>query len=250
MHDDWGAPPPAADHEPAPANVVAGMDGRAFFDRLCTLLVADSAYPADRPAMRRFAAAGLVPGGTADAIAAGLLDAAADAAKRFITDYTDPHGRFVNGWTYAANLGRYGQDYLLRANVALRGAGADLPEDVLSPTLVGLADTRTVQRRFRLHFPTPPPVAAFWSLTAYNGEGVLVGNPAAIYAVGHQSPYTTNPDGSLDIAVQYADPGPRVKPGNWLPIPPSGEFCLILRLYAPRSQALNGSWKPPALMQI
>ena len=72
-------------------------------------------------------------------------------------------------------------------------------------------------------------------------------NPAGIYAVGHPAPVVLNPDGSFDIALQYADPGPTVPAGNWLPIPESGQFSLTLRLYAPNAEAIQGRWRPPPL---
>jgi hypothetical protein len=57
-----------------------------------------------------------------------------------------------------------------------------------------------------------------------------------------------NADGSLDIYIQNASPGPG-KESNWLPAP-SGGFHLMLRLYWPQEAALNGSWVPPGVQQV
>jgi hypothetical protein len=35
---------------------------------------------------------------------------------------------------------------------------------------------------------------------------------------------------------------------NWLPAP-TGPFNLTMRIYAPRSEALTGKWKPPPVMR-
>ncbi|MEV6325009.1 DUF1214 domain-containing protein [Nocardia sp. NPDC051787] len=106
--------------------------------------------------------------------------------------------------------------------------------------------------RFRLHFAPGrlPPADAFWSLTAYDVDSQLVPNPAGIYSVGHQVPVVLNPDGSLDIAVQYVDPGPSVPAGNWLPIPDSGQFSLTFRLFSPKTEAVQGHWQPPPLTPL
>ena len=53
----------------------------------------------------------------------------------------------------------------------------------------------------------------------------------------------TNADGSLDIYIQNQSPGVD-KESNWLPSPVDG-FFMILRMYLPAEQVLNGTWTPP-----
>ena len=50
---------------------------------------------------------------------------------------------------------------------------------------------------------------------------------------------------SLDLYFQNESPG-AAKEANWLSAP-KGPFNLTMRLYAPKSQALTGKWKPPAI---
>jgi hypothetical protein len=235
-----------------PPKTVADMDGTAFFTRLNALLVDNPPAPADQPAMQRFAQLGIGAGQDANQLPADLLDEAVAEGKRQIADYLDPQTQRRNGWMFATNIGAYGTDYLLRANVALRGLGANLPEDAVYPTTVGMADTHGARKQFRLHFPpgSRPPVDAFWSITAYDSAGYLVDNPDEIYAVGHDRPVRSNPDGSIDILVQHDKPEPALAAGNWLPIPPAGPFSLTMRLYAPRPQALDGRWQPPPLAAV
>ncbi|MEV0340789.1 DUF1254 domain-containing protein [Nocardia sp. NPDC050713] len=252
--DDWVAGR-AAPAEPTrrpkssqpPAERVADMGAGHYYERLCELMETDPPAPADEPAMARFAEIGIEPGGRVRGVSDATLTAAATEAKRSIAVYIDPDTRMDNGWTYDPEFGAYGTEYLHRAASAYQGLGANLAEDTIYPTYYGNADTYGTPNRFRLRFPAgqTPPVDAFWSLTTYGPDGFLVANPAGIYAVGHQVPVVPGPDGSVELAIQHADPGPAVPQGNWLPIPAEGEFELEMRLYAPRPEAIDGRWKPP-----
>ena len=54
--------------------------------------------------------------------------------------------------------------------------------------------------------------------------------------------------GSLDLYIQNESPGGD-KEANWLPAPKS-EFNLLMRLYAPHSEALTGKWSPPPVTRV
>ncbi len=235
----------------APPQEVARMDGRTFFDRLCTLMLTNPPAPDDAAALRRFSRIGIRPGGTAGAPVADL-DAAVAAGQVRIPDYANPKARHENGWDFATNLGTYGTDFALRASTAWTALGANLPEDIVYPEISANAGEQGAPRSYRLHFPAgqTPPARAFWSLTAYTAERFLVPNPAGIYSVGHQRPAVPLPDGSLELAIQAADPGGDVPSGNWLPIPETDTFRLALRLYEPEERALNGRWQPPSLIRV
>jgi len=49
----------------------------------------------------------------------------------------------------------------------------------------------------------------------------------------------------MTLYVQHASPGQDLE-SNWLPAP-SGPFAGVLRLYLPKPEALNGTWKAPLL---
>jgi hypothetical protein len=89
-----------------------------------------------------------------------------------------------------------------------------------------------------------PPVRAFWSLTMYDERQLFAANPIHRYAIGDRDSLKYNPDGSLDLYIQRASPGPE-RASNWLPAPAKGPFTMTLRLYWPKPEVLDGTWSPP-----
>ena len=73
-----------------------------------------------------------------------------------------------------------------------------------------------------------------------------VPNPLNRYAIGDRDALKYNSDGSLDIYIQPETPG-KEKESNWLPSPKAGGINVTMRLYAPKSEALEGTWIPPAI---
>jgi len=91
-----------------------------------------------------------------------------------------------------------------------------------------------------------PPVKAFWSLTMYDGATQLfIDNPINRYLLNSTmtDDFRFNDDGSLTLLVQK-DPPEDSWAGNWLPAP-DGRFYLVMRLYGPGTEALDGTWTPP-----
>ncbi len=161
-------------------------------------------------------------------------------------------GRGGAGWVPPRrNLGVYGQDYFLRAVVAVGGLAA-LPLEEASYFRSGGVNGEPFvgTRTWRLHFPADhmPPTDSFWSLSLYEptpeGEFYFVDNRLKRYAVGDRTPgLKWNVDGSLDIWVGNHSPGTE-RESNWLPAPP-GPFQLFLRAYLPRVELLEGRYKIP-----
>ena len=89
---------------------------------------------------------------------------------------------------------------------------------------------------------------AFWSLTLYDKDSYLVDNPIDRYALGDRSNMKLGDDGSLTIYIQSKSPG-KDKESNWLPAPKDNTFKLALRLYIPKKQVADGTWKPPAVQR-
>ncbi len=251
----WGAGAPSAASERAieggtpPPDLLAAMDADTFFTRLATLLVANPPADADAPALERFAAIGLTPGAfepRAD-LDAGVR-AGLDAIRARLLVPDEP----ANGWSLTRGLGRYGTDYLKRAFIALMGLGANLAEDSVYPHTAVDRDGRPLHgaNRYRLHFEPgqTPPARAFWSLTMYDDRHYFVANPLDRYALGDRDALAFNGDGSLDVWLGHERPGPEREP-NWLPAP-AGAFNLILRIYWPQQEVVDGSWLPPGVELI
>jgi hypothetical protein len=157
------------------------------------------------------------------------------------------------GWlTLDPDIGAYGTDYLLRAQVAVVGIGANTPEEAIYPT--ALADSSggllTGAGRYRLVFRKgdSPPVRGFWSITMYDSDGFLVPNSAKRYSLGPtHPPLVRRADGSVVISIQHDRPAEEGV--NWLPAP-AGGFRLSMRLYWPKASVLRGDWRPPPLERL
>ena len=65
------------------------------------------------------------------------------------------------------------------------------------------------------------------------------------YAIGDRDKLKYDNDGSLTIYVQNESPG-KDKESNWLPAP-KDSFNLVMRLYWPKKEILEGAWQPPEI---
>ena len=162
-------------------------------------------------------------------------------------------GKVVNGWQIALDMGRYGTNYAYRAGWTFFGVGGNLPEDAVYPFTETDSDGRPLDstNKYTLRFAQGeiPPVNAFWSLTMFDDEVYLVGNPLNRYALGNRSPTTPDADGGLTLYIQNDSPG-RDRESNWLPSPKAGKFKLALRLYAPKKEVADGAWAPPPVKRV
>jgi len=107
--------------------------------------------------------------------------------------------------------------------------------------------------RYTLRFGADelPPVNAFWSLTMYEmPASLLVANPINRYLLNSTmlSDFIRDADGGITLYIQHDSPG-KDKEANWLPSA-KGPFTANMRLYWPKPEALDGSWKQPPLMRV
>jgi hypothetical protein len=181
-------------------------------------------------------------------------------AFKDITAKKDTMGNEVNGWRISTT--GFGTrevlngDYLLRAAAALAGIYGNSAEEALYP--LAQLDSKGQKldgskHGYTITFPADamPPVNAFWSITMYDGKTqLLIDNPIDRYLIN--SPMLPdlkkNADGSLTIQIQAKSPGAD-KEANWLPAP-NGPIYMVMRLYWPKQEALEGGWKPPSIVPV
>jgi hypothetical protein len=178
------------------------------------------------------------------AVAQGVKDGLAEIRAT-------PMGENVNGWQMTRDMGRFGTKYALRAANTLVAVGGNPPEDALYP--MSRTDSTEVlldgAHQYRIVFPAAPPVDGFWSVYIYNNEGFFVENPINRSMLGSRSHLKYAPNGSLTIAIQANRPSD-VPESNWLPAPKSGPFMIAMRLYVPRPEIVNGTWRPPNVAKV
>jgi hypothetical protein len=248
------------DMKTSPRDQVNALDAGAYFKLMAELMKNNPPTAADAPFVAKMSRIGIVPGQDfditkLDSATAAALQNVPDRAMARIKASVSSTGTDVNGWNIRLKTGVYGTNYLNRAVATYFALGANRPEDAVYPTSFAAPDGEPYDgaNRYVLHFDKGelPPVRGFWSLTMYDSKFFFVENPLNRYTLSQRNKLKFNPDGSVDLYLQAANPGPD-KESNWLPAP-NGTFVLMLRLYWPNETAptiLNGTWKPPAVQQV
>ena len=247
------------DMETSPAEQVLTMPAAKYFSYGSELMNVNRPHVTDWSTLARIKRIGLVPGESFDfakaspAVKAGLERAVVDGLQ-LLKDTIPSLAPVVNGWQMNTSaMGVYGNFYMKRAIVALIGLGANQPEDAIYPLNLSDTDGKPMVggKRYVLHFSKAelPPVDAFWSVTMYDATGFQVANELNRFAIGDRDALKYNADGSLDIYIQHESPG-KDNESNWLPSMAKGVLGVTMRLYAPRPQALDGRWVPPAIKKV
>jgi hypothetical protein len=146
-------------------------------------------------------------------------------------------------------------DYMQRMSAAVLGIYGNSKNEAIYPVYFVDNGKKTLSGvngyTLRLAPGQLPPVNAFWSLTLYElPSSLLHANPLNRYLIN--SPMLPNlnrdADGGITLYVQNESPG-AAKESNWLPAP-KGPFFVVLRLYWPKPEALNGKWRAPSLQRV
>jgi hypothetical protein len=95
---------------------------------------------------------------------------------------------------------------------------------------------------YKLHVKDVP-VNAFWSVSVYNATGYFEKNPYNAYSLND---ITAKKDADGAVTVQFG--GCDGKTPNCLPIMAGWNYTV--RLYRPRPEILNGTWKFPAVVAV
>lgn len=233
-----------------------------FFEILNFLLKFAPVQPAEEVMRQRFATIGIGPDGDfrADKLTPELRKAVADGMADAWAAFDDfKKNKLDTGEVTSAQL--FGTATDLRGNYLYRMAGAVLgiygntAAEAIYPSAAADAAGAplTGADNYTLRFAPGqlPPVNAFWSVTAYRmPESQLVANPINRYLINSQMLPTLvkDPDGGITLNLQNQTPGP-VRTANWLPTP-TGPFVIVLRLYWPKPEALDGTWKAPKPVKV
>jgi len=249
---------PSVDMKTPPKVQVDTMPAEKYFAYAAELLKVIPPHITDQPMIAQLKKIGFERGKSFELDKANpairkALESAPGDAQQLMAWKMPTLARVVNGWSMNTDtIGVYGNYYLKRAIVTQWGLGANLPQDAIYPTNLGDETGKPLDgaNKYTLHFEKgqTPPVSAFWSVTLYDAEGFQVANPLNRFNLSSWMPLKDNADGSLDLYFQNESPGAD-KEANWLPAPKS-EFNLLMRLYAPHSEALTGKWNPPPVERV
>jgi hypothetical protein len=228
-----------------------------FFEILGFTMRFAPVLPNDKQLRDRFASIGIGPDGSFDtdklspemrsAIEGGMADAWAEfeTFKKEKVD-TDEVGSAQFFGTAADLKG----NYLYRMAGAVLGIYGNTAAEAIYPGAfndsTGAPLTGANKYTYRFLPDQLPPVNAFWSLTMYElPQSLLVANPINRYLINSEMLPSLVPDadGGYTFYIQNESPGSDGD-SNWLPAP-KGPFVVVLRLYWPKPDALNGVWKAP-----
>jgi hypothetical protein len=233
-----------------------------FFNILNFVLQFTPTVPSETELMARFAKIGVGAGKTIDvgalspemktALEQGMADAWAefeDLQKQKINTGEVTFGDMFGSREYLKN------NYLYRMAAAVLGIYGNSKEEAIYLGYFVDADGKKPDgaNKYTVHFAAGelPPVNAFWSLTMYGlPQSLLVANPLNRYLLN--SPmlpqFVKDADGGITFYFQNESPGKDKEP-NWLPAP-KGPFVIALRLYWPKEEALEGTWKQPPMTKM
>jgi hypothetical protein len=233
-----------------------------FFEILNFALRFAPVLPSEKDLRARFATIGIGPDGDFDAdkltpemrsaIEGGMADAWAEF-NTFKKDKVDT-GQVGSAQFFGTAADLKG-NYLYRMAGAVLGIYGNTAAEAIYPSFsndsTGAPLTGANKYTYKFAPDQLPPVNAFWSLTMYElPKSLLVANPMNRYLIN--SPMlpslVPDPDGGYTFSIQNESPGID-KESNWLPAP-KGPFALVLRLYWPKPDALNGVWKAPQPVKV
>jgi hypothetical protein len=186
---------------------------------------------------------------TYSAFEAGIADAVKEQAEFTRTQVLT--GKVTSGDVFG-DRAFLKNDYMRRMTGAVLGIYGNSKDEAMYPMYRTDAQGAALDgsKKYTLRFAPGelPPVNAFWSMTMYElPSSLLVANPINRYLVNSAMlpGMVRDADGGLTVHVQNEPPAADIQ-ANWLPAP-QGPFWIALRLYAPKKEALSGSWVPPKL---
>lgn len=243
---------------PKPLSAAEQKSSLEFFNSLNFGLQFAPVHPSETALRARFASINVGAGRKVDvnslspeirgAMEQGIADAWAEneATKQQVVAGKLASGDLFGTRDYLKN------NYTYRMLAAVLGIYGNSKQEAMYPAYYVDANGKPLSgdSRYTLRFAPgqEPPVDAFWSLTMYDEPNKwLVANPISRYLLNSAmlAQFKRDADGGLTFYVQNTSPG-MDKEANWLPAP-KGPFSVIMRLYIPKADALDGKWVAPAL---
>jgi hypothetical protein len=246
---------------PQPLTPETQRSSLEFFTLLNFYLQFCPTHASEKELMERFAKIGVGAGRTFDAstLSPEIKEAVVAGVADAWSDFQVLRDRFNRGEVTSGDaLGtreHLQNNYLYRMGAAVIGIyGLSKEEAIYLPYFTdGDGQKLDGAERYTLRFEKGqlPPVNAFWSLTMYDHPAsLLVHNPIDRYLLNSTmlSKFKMDADGGLTLYIQHDSPG-KDKEANWLPAP-KGAFLLFNRLYWPKPEALDGTWKQVPLVRV
>lgn len=232
-----------------------------FFDQLNFWLQFCTVHPSEKELMDQLAKIGVVPGKTfdAEALSPELKDAMLAGIQDAWKALDDLRaGDIKSGRVTSGDL--FGTREFLKNNYLYRFAGAVIGiygnshDEAMYPFYLSDANGQALDASKNTYTLTLrpkdlPPVNSFWSFTMYEmPASLLTPNPIDRYLIN--SPMLPrlkkNSDQTITLYIQHQSPG-KDRESNWLPAP-NGPFMVVLRLYWPKREAIDGTWKRPEII--
>ena len=104
-------------------------------------------------------------------------------------------------------------------------------------------------KTYRLTVPANAPIEQYWSATAYDRQThALIRGMSRASLASNDTAVQKNSDGSTDI--YFGPSAPAGKESNWVPIDPKRQFELLFRLYGPKKEVFEKTWKLPDSQEV
>jgi hypothetical protein len=233
-----------------------------FFNQLSFWLQFYGIHESEREFFQRLAKIGLVPGKVFDPeslkpeIKEALVAGIQDAWEAFdeLNNTKIKTGLVTSGDVFGTRE-HLNNNYLYRMAGVVLGIYGNSKEEAIYPAYQLDADGQRLDASNNNYTITMkaselPPVNSFWSFTMYElPSSLMVKNSINRYLINSAMlpDLKRNVDGSITLYIQYQSPG-EDKESNWLPAP-NGPFIIMHRLYWPKPEALNGTWKEAPLVR-
>jgi len=160
-----------------------------------------------------------------------------DTMEGLQTDFAEPNAYGVDGRAVIYHMAYFSAKHF--------GAGQSYLINIVDRAGKPLEGNKT----YRLTVPTNAPIEQYWSATAYDRQThALIRGMSRPSLASNDTAVQKNPDGSTDI---YFGPKPPAgKESNWVPTDPKRQFELLFRLYGPKKELFEKTWKLPDVERV